>query len=245
MIRFFRYLHRLILFLVLFSVLPSAAIEIGIAVEQSQNAGSLLVNGRNVSVNTSGIGLKVSDYVLSDHIYLSAGALFASNGSSSATFSGASVSGPARLNTTFGVIKAYAFPNDRWTPLAYYSISNSNGDIDFNGYRNATQALGTANMSYGQEAWGAGLRFNVIPDWSLELITGMHHWKLLSDAKGTLGSLSVTTNIEASHTDTFNTVSIKYKFGKWMYSGEYGSYVLRSDNKINTNSLKFSADYRF
>jgi len=79
----------------------------------------------------------------------------------------------------------------------------------------------------------------------VEFITGKHHWKLLSDATGTLGTLGVSTNIEATNTDTFNAASLRYKNGSWTYSGEYGAYVLRSDNQVSTSNFKLAVNYQF
>jgi len=245
MIIFSRYFKQICLLAVLTLGIPTFAIDLGLVGQYSKNSDSLVVNGRNISISSSGIGLEVSDTVFKEYLYLSAGALYGSTGDASATFSGAAVSGPAKLTTTYGVIKAYAFPDNRWTPLAYYSILSSNGGITFSGYRNTTLAVGSANFSYDQQAYGIGLRFLVIPDLSVEFIAGKHHWKLLSDATGTLGTLGVSTNIEATNTDTFNAASLRYKNGNWTYSGEYGAYVLRSDNQVSTSNFKLAVNYRF
>ena len=79
--------------------IPAFAIDFGVAGQYSKNPDSLVVNGRNIAVSSSGIGLQVSDTVLQDYLYFSAGALYGASGDASATFSGASVSGPAKLTT--------------------------------------------------------------------------------------------------------------------------------------------------
>lgn len=225
--------------------MPTFAIDFGVAGQYSKNSGGLVVNGRNIAVSSSGIGLQVSDTILKDYLYLSAGALYGTSGDASATFSGVSVSGPAKLSTVYGVIKAYALPDNWWTPMAYYSILNSTGDTSFSGFRNTSPTIGNANFSYDQKALGVGVRFHLIPDLYLELITGKHNWKLLSKAVGTLGTLNVSTNIEGSNRDNFNMASLRYKVGDWTYSGEYGAYVMRYDNQVTTNNLKLSLNYRF
>ena len=225
--------------------MPAFAIDFGLAGQYSKNSDSLVVNGRNIAVSSSGIGLQVSDTVLQDYLYLSAGALYGASGDASATFSGASVSGPAKLTTVYGVFKAYALPGHWWTPMGYYSILKSTGDISFSGFRSTSLAIGTASFSYDQQAFGIGVRFQLIPDLYLELITGKHDWKLLSNAVGTLGKLNVSTSIEGSNRDNFNMVSLRYKVGDWTYSGEYGAYVLRYDNQVTTNNFKLSLSYRF
>jgi hypothetical protein len=225
--------------------MPAFAIDFGVAGQYSKNSDSLVVNGRNIAVSSSGIGLQVSDTVLKDYLYLSAGALYGASGDASANFSGASVSGPAKLTTVYGVIKAYALPDHWWTLMGYYSILNNTGDTSFSGYRSTSQAIGTASFSYDQQALGVGVRFLLMPDLCLELITGKHDWKLLSNAVGTLGTLNASTSIEGSNRDNFNMASLRYKLGDWTYSGEYGAYVLRYDNQVTTNNFKLSLSYRF
>ena len=224
---------------------PVSALELGLVAEASKSAENLLVNGRYISINTRGIGLQASERFFSDHLDLSASALFASNGDSAATFSGAAVSGPAKLAMSSATIKAYAFPDNRLTPLAAYNVLKRTGDIDFTGLRNTTLVSGTARVTYDQEAWALGLRFTLNPDISLELMTGKHQWGLLSNANGSLGAFKVATVIQAGNIDTFNTVAIKYKLGGWVYAGEYGSYELSADNKTSTTNLKMSVCYEF
>jgi len=230
--------------LVLF-VTPVIALEVGLISDVSKNSDSLLINGRNISINTGGIGFQTAERFFGKHFNLSVSALFATNGDSGATFSGVTVSGPAKLAMTAATIKAYAFPDSRLTPLAAYNVLKRTGDIDFTGLRNTTLISGTARVTYDQEAWGLGLRFTLNPDISLELMTGKHHWSLLSDAKGSLGSIKISTAIQAGNSDTFNALALRYKVGTWIYAGEYGSYELRADNVTTTNSLKMSASYEF
>lgn len=225
--------------------MPAFAIDIGVAGQYSKNSESLILDGRNIGVSSSGVGFEVSDTILGNYLYLSAGALYGASGNVSATFSGASVSGPATLTTTYGVLKAYAFPDSRWTPVAYCSALNSIGDTNFSGFRNSSPAVGTANFSYSQQALGVGVRFHLIPDLYLELISGKHDWKLLSNAVGTLGALNVSTNIGGSNRDTFNLLSLQYKVGDWTYSGEYAAYILKRDNQVIMNSFKFTINYFF
>ena len=162
-----------------------------------------------------------------------------------ATFSGATVSGPAKLAMTTATIKAYAFPDSRLTPLASYTILNRTGDIDFTGFRNTTPASGAARITYDQKALALGFRFAFSPEASLEMLTGKHQWGLLSNANGSLGAFKVATVIQAGNIDTFNTLALKYKVGGWVYAGEYGSYELSADNKTLTTNLKMSVCYEF
>ena len=230
--------------LVLF-VTPVAALEVGLISDISKNSDSLLINGRNISINTGGIGFQTAESFFAKHFNLSVSALFASNGDSGATFSGVTVSGPAKLAMTAATIKAYAFPDNRLTPLAAYNVLKRTGDIDFTGLRNTTLVSGTARVTYDQEAWALGLRFTLNPDISLELMTGKHQWGLLSNANGSLGAFKVATVIQAGNIDTFNTLALKYKVGGWVYAGEYGSYELSADNKTSTTNLKMSVCYEF
>ena len=224
---------------------PVSAFEFGLIAEASKNAESLLVNGRFISINTGGIGLQASERFLSDHFELSTSALFAANGDSGATFSGAAVSGPAKLAMSSAKIKAYALPDSRLTPLVSYTVIKRTGDIDFTGFRNTTPASGAARITYDQEVFGLGFRYAFSPETSLEMLTGKHQWGLLSNAKGSLGAFKVATVIQASNTDTFNTLTLKYKIGSWVYVGEYGSYDLNADNKTTTTNLKMSVCYEF
>ena len=231
--------------LLVFLVTPISAFEFGLVAETSKNAESLLVNGRNISINTGGIGLQTSVRFFGDHLDLSASVLFASNGDSAATFSGATVFGPAKLAMSSATIKAYAFPDSRLTPLASYTVLKRTGDIDFTGFRNTAPASGTARITYDQEAWALGFRFAISPDISVDLKRGKHQWGLLSNARGSLGAVKISTAIEAGNLDTFNALSLRYKVGAWLYLGEYGSYELRADNQTTTNNLKISACYMF
>ena len=224
---------------------PVSALELGLVAEASKNAESLLVNGRYISINTGGVGLQASERFFSDHLELSGSALFAANGDSGATFSGAAVSGPAKLAMSSAKIKAYALPDSRLTPLVSYTVIKRTGDIDFTGFRNTTPASGAARITYDQEVLGLGFSYAFSPDASLEMLTGKHQWGLLSNAKGSLGAFKVATVIQASNTDTFNTLTLKYKIGSWVYVGEYGSYDLNADNKTTTTNLKMSVCYKF
>lgn len=230
--------------LVLF-VTPVAALEVGLISDVAKNSDNLLINGRNISINTGGIGFQTAERFFGKHFNLSVSALFASNGDSGATFSGATVSGPAKLAMTTATIKAYAFPDSRLTPLASYTILNRTGDIDFTGFRNTTPASGAARITYDQKALALGFRFAFSPEASLEMLTGKHQWGLLSNANGSLGAFKVATVIQAGNIDTFNTLALKYKVGGWVYAGEYGSYELSADNKTLTTNLKMSVCYEF
>jgi hypothetical protein len=241
-----KFFYKLYIYIFALALTTTAgAVELGIISEKASNSTSLLINGRNISINTAGIGVQASERFLGNHLDMSLAALFAAKGESRATFSGTTVYGPANLATASGFIKAYAFPASRFTPFVAYAVSKKYGSIEFSGLRDITPVLGKAHITYDQNALGLGFLVYIVPGFSLEMIMGKHQWKLLSEANGTLGKVKVTTDIEAGRNDRYSTLALKYRLGDFVFSGEYGVYQLQADNKITTNDVKAAVSYCF
>ena len=219
--------------------------EVGLAAEATMPSDSLLVNARYVSVKNGGVGVILSHATANGYLDFSIATLVAKQGDASATFSGASVAGPANLSMNTWSAKAYALPQSNWTPLVAYAEMSRAGNLDFSGSKNSSLVSGTAQINYDHNAWQLGGRVMVNPRWALELGMGQYSWKIKSDAVGYVGKVKTWTTIESSGIDPFQTLSVRFQADRWVYTAEYGLYQMKADNTVNTQTAKATVRYVF
>jgi len=221
------------------------AIDLSFVGDSSSTSEKLLINGRYLSVNTGGAGLQLQQSFFDGYLIASATYLLGYAGDASATFSGAYVSGPAKLKTQGAGLRAYLLPTSTATPFLSYTTSRKDGDINFTGLKNTLPINGSSTLLFRNTAMGLGLRYQINPSWQAEILRGRNQWSINSSAKGTVGSLAVSTLIEADNTDPFTSLSMAYSSGQWRYRGEFGVYRLTASNTISQQSLTLSVSYAF
>jgi hypothetical protein len=223
----------------------ATCLELGVIAEYTSPSDSLLVNNRYVSLKNGGAGLSLMHTTANGHLDLGVASLYAKQGSASATFSGANVSGPAELSMTNWSIKALAFPKDTFTPFVSYSDMSRAGSLEFTGSKNSSPVWGNAQVSYDHQAWLMGLRIVAQNNLAFEVGVGQYDWKLKSDATGYVGAIKSWTTIQTQGSDPFQMVGVKYQADHWIFAAEYGNYQMKVDNTINNQSVRLTAHYAF
>ena len=176
---------------------------------------------------------------------LSAKLLFGYSGNATASFSGANVTGSAKIVTQQLDAKIVLLPQYKITPLLTVGYLKRDGNTDFSGDRNGSAVLGSAVITYEHASYGAGIRVVPVENLQIDLQGGQYDWRLNSDATGTIGALGATTAIRTNNTDNFYTFGLHYIWGDWHLRGQYLLYKMNSDNAINSRSMTASLSYAF
>ena len=228
-----------------FTASEAIAWEFGPLASYAAADKSLSVNGRLVNLKSGGVGLSLAEDFISGHVQVDAAALYGYSGSASATFSGAAVSGPAKLTTTRVGATIYWKPQSRATPFVRVADVRRSGDTVFTGSRNGALVAGAADLKFNQSELSIGLRLNASDTLSFFAESGRNDWRLTSDASGTVGALNARTQIESAHSDPFVRFGANVKWKEWRGLLTFGEFRMTADNQTKTRSVDIALMYAF
>lgn len=219
--------------------------EIGPVASYSSVGKSLNVNGQYLHLKTGGVGLRASESFFSQHATADVTALYGHSGSTSATFSGAAVRGPAKLTTTRVGVTIDWNPQSRATPYIHFADIRRTGDTAFTGSRNGAPVAGTADIKFSQSELSIGLRLNASDKLSFFAESGRNDWRLTSDASGTVGALNARTQIESAHSDPFVRFGANVTGNEWRGLLTFGEFRMTADNQTRMMSVEVALMYAF
>lgn len=227
--------------------IPCSALawEFGPVANYADADKSLNVNGRYIHLKTGGLGLHVGGSFFNEHVLVNLSALGGYAGSAQASFSGADVSGPAKLSTYKANLSVQLRPDSWATPFLRWGESRQRGDTDFTGLRNGVPVRGRANLTFDTTETALGLRLRIFESFSVYGETGRQTWRLNSDASGTVGALRARTQIQASNTDPFVRLGLRIHRANWQGAVSVGRYRMTADNEIAILSVDAVVGYSF
>ena len=227
--------------------MPCAAFawEIGPTASYTDANANLHINGRFLHLKTGGTGLRASESFFNQYLVVDVFALYGDAGSANATFSGADVSGPARLSTFKANLTLRWNPQSQVTPYLRVGHVRQRGSTDFTGSRNGSPVQGRAQLELDSTEASLGLRWVASEAVTLFGEAGQHDWRLNSDATGTIGALRARTQIQADHTDPFFRMGVTVLSSNWRGTVSLSRYRMTADNQTLTRSIDASLLYAF